>query len=70
MKAEEVKQAILTASGDTVSAANIISPVDVEGELTQEEIDEVYDLLGTALVNIGLAMNKLRPNTSYNKDGE
>ena len=70
MKVEEVRQAILTASGDAVAAANAISPVDVEGELTQEEIDEVYDLLGTALVNIGLAMNKLRPNTSYNKDGE
>ena len=70
MKVEEVRQAILTASGDAVAAANAISSVENEGDLTQEEIDELYDLLGTALVNIGLAMNRLRPNSSYYMEGE
>ena len=36
-------------------------------ELDQWTIDRMYDLLGTALVNIKAAMNKLRPHTTYHK---
>ena len=73
MKANEVSIAIQQAHNDTIDAetAHVISNVGMDTrELTQEEIDELYNLLGTASVNIGSAMNKLRPNTTYYKENE
>ena len=70
MKAGEVRQLILQGSVDAGEANTLSIFGSDERELTQEEIDELYDLLGTALVNIGSAMNKLRPNTTYYKENE
>lgn len=70
MNASNVKQEVLQARNDTRNALNILIDNDWNNELSIEHVDALFNLLGTASVNIGSAMNKLRSHTTYYKDDE
>ena len=74
MKWGKIVKEIWQARNDIIDACNL-SPSDKHGvekadanDLDPWTIDELYNLLGTASVNIKTAMNKLKPHTTYHKE--
>ena len=70
MNASIIEKEMVQARNDIRNAISIVIDSDKIADLPVEHIDAIFNLLGTASINIGSAMNKLRPNTTYYKDDE
>ena len=76
LKANRVIKPVSQARQDIAAAVEILCNIG-GGVMSQEQeydltavlsdVDELYDQLGTAKVNVDVALNLLRPHTSYFK---
>ena len=76
MKWGKISKAVWQAQNDIIDICNM-KPSDRHSEeesdnteLDQWSIDQFYNLLESAAVNIKTAMDKLRPHTTYYKKGK
>ena len=65
---ESVIENIQGAKADMQVAHTIV--LFTENLTEQSKIDALYDYLGTAKVQIGHAMNEVRPHTSYHSEDD
>ena len=66
LETKEIRNTVDSAQNDIRVAFAMLLYGDVITE--QSKIDALYDYLGTAKVQIGSVMNKIRPHTTYYKE--